>query len=186
MHGSHAFFLPLLFQSTHPMRGATSIAVFAFISVCISIHAPHAGCDVSFDGCCVLFSIISIHAPHAGCDEKLKGLSPEDLVISIHAPHAGCDRRHVGDITKTYIISIHAPHAGCDPRLRLSRAASPHFNPRTPCGVRQDPTYNLAFSGLFQSTHPMRGATSFFLVGVFALAFQSTHPMRGATQTAAN
>ena len=33
------------FQSTHPMRGATVPDVTINPPVCISIHAPHAGCD---------------------------------------------------------------------------------------------------------------------------------------------
>ena len=35
------------------------------------------------------------------------------------------------------------------------------FNPRTPCGVRQDLTGHGMTSGGFQSTHPVWGATRF-------------------------
>lgn len=35
----------ILFQSTHPSRGATKVAVFGVDSGRISIHAPLAGCD---------------------------------------------------------------------------------------------------------------------------------------------
>ena len=57
--------------------------------------------------------------------------------ISIHAPRAGCDcllclARDVVD------ISIHAPRAGCDTRHGSVEKSTP----------------------LFQSTHPVRGATS--------------------------
>ena len=77
------------FQSTRPMRGATSCEVMAYKVIFISIHAPHAGRDLNdhkeffvrefqstrpmrgatknslpADG----FSTISIHAPHAGRD----------------------------------------------------------------------------------------------------------------------
>ncbi len=81
-----------------------------------------------------------------------------------------------------FIISIHAPHAGRDPRLSLHHMYPPRF----------------------QSTRPMRGATSCLLVlvsislyfnprapcgarrkevgeAVETLQFQSTRPMRGAT-----
>jgi len=34
--------------------------------------------------------LISIHAPHAGCD-LIKKVKIKDWRISIHAPHAGCD-----------------------------------------------------------------------------------------------
>ena len=35
-----------IFQSTHPMRGATLAALLALGIALISIHAPHAGCDI--------------------------------------------------------------------------------------------------------------------------------------------
>ena len=100
------------FQSTHPLRGATSFR-----------HSRS------------VFLVISIHAPLAGCDEIRKRGSP-DISISIHAPLAGCDqlrrrarRRHPDFNPRTpcgvrptllifellfVYISIHAPLAGCD------------------------------------------------------------------------
>ena len=36
---------PLLFQSTHPLRGATKFIPFSVCLRIISIHAPLAGCD---------------------------------------------------------------------------------------------------------------------------------------------
>ena len=56
-------------------------------------------------------------------------------------------------------ISIHAPREGCD--------ACPQLPVNTPV--------------IFQSTHPVRGATLPFVVGVVVAAFQSTPPVRGAT-----
>ena len=57
-----------------------------------------------------------------------------------------------------------------------------HFNPRSPWGER--PGYNEigAYTEIFQSTLPVRGAT--FVASVhFALReFQSTLPVRGATR----
>ena len=104
--------------------------------------------------------------------------------VSIHAPRAGCDIRLLRQILVQSAVSIHAPRAGCDPQLRL--------------------VYN---KGLFQFTHPVRGATCIF-VGANApngrfnsrtpcgvrlesvksdaplLTFQFTHPVRGATPRA--
>ena len=57
------------------------------------------------------------------------------------------------------LVSIHAPREGCD----FSWA---EWTPNTT---------------LFQSTHPVRGATSQFPYGRFIPEFQSTHPVRGAT-----
>ena len=81
-----------------------------------------------------------------------------DLPISIHAPHAGCDGKRRRGIEKSN-ISIHAPHAGCDRRLNQIHLIAPPF----------------------QSTHPMRGATTSGRIVLTAGRFQSTHPMRGAT-----
>ena len=36
---------PFLFQSTHPVRGATGARHLAFDGFLISIHAPREGCD---------------------------------------------------------------------------------------------------------------------------------------------
>ena len=79
-------------------------------------------------------------------------------------------------------ISIHAPRAGCDGAGGVIPGKQGNFNPRTPCGVR--PSRCISFCGWveFQSTHPVRGATSCvsILLSIFFL-FQSTHPVRGAT-----
>ena len=56
-------------------------------------------------------------------------------------------------------ISIHAPREGCD-------------------GAGRGAMLN---KGVFQSTHPVRGATfAFYDPRVYGI-FQSTHPVRGAT-----
>ena len=82
-----------------------------------------------------------------------------------------------------YIISIHAPLAGCDPKTVPKFADSWYFNPRTPCGVRHGYFSRFSPTLAFQSTHPLRGATSpsssYSLISIF----QSTHPLRGATPT---
>ncbi len=170
------------FQSTHPMRGATTRRKKATTLTDISIHAPHAGCDghkghhlcyrcrisihAPHAGCdrlirsltLTISSVfqsthlmrgatpdysalsglrrISIHAPHAGCDHLMVYYNHQEGIISIHAPHAGCDIAAVGRLIDL-AISIHAPHAGCDRRLRHDLVQLQHFNPRTPCGVRQ-------------------------------------------------
>ena len=83
--------------------------------------------------------------------------------ISIHAPHARCDR---GLLYSLYVcpISIHAPHARCD--IIRSKATNRKI--------------------IFQSTHPMRGATLSTAFCFRLCLFQSTHPMRGATMKPTN
>ena len=105
-----------LFQSTHPLRGATVVTEAYNANVGISIHAPLAGCDpdarISRRG-----RDISIHAPLAGCDNK-EAEQRETLWISIHAPLAGCDPSR-GRRNTSARISIHAPLAGCDATCRM-------------------------------------------------------------------
>ena len=104
----------------------------------ISIHAPHAGCDLfntnnlnalsqfqsthPMRGATILpgalISNLTDFNPRTPCGVRLKFRPPVPPAgrISIHAPHAGCDQKH-------------------DPGLLLHY----NFNPRTPCGVRRLP-----------------------------------------------
>ena len=125
------------FQSTHPMRGATS------------------GREISIHGV-----LISIHAPHAGCDGEEKDDIIEKIKISIHAPHAGCDRILLTIWTSKRSFQSTHPMRGATKEFLHSLWNNPNFNPRTPCGVRHDIRDVVrAIKEQFQSTHPMRGAT---------------------------
>ena len=125
------------FQSTPPVRGATTGARKAGKARPVSIHAPRAGCDGS-----------------AG--------RPSIAAGWYFNPRTPCGVRLVKDALDEYEdeISIHAPRAGCDP-----------FQP-----------VDYLIFDLFQSTHPVRGATLYGR-NIFAdtARFQSTHPVRGAT-----
>ena len=168
----------LVFQSTLPVRGATPHPSLSAMPIHISIHAPRAGSDVEASHTSILVGI-SIHAPRAGSDRSLCAYA------------------------NSFPISIHAPRAGSDPRFSLRIASAQDFNPRSPCGERPRIWWNSAFK-LFQSTLPVRGATSDALVyknkygisihapragsdaacnprTVAARTFQSTLPVRGAT-----
>ena len=87
-------------------------------------------------------------------------------------------RRHADDH-----ISIHAPRAGRDlEQTRSSGCYAHHFNPRAPCGARPPPCQQPAALLIFQSTRPVRGATTVFLHWSSKnTKFQSTRPVRGAT-----
>ena len=58
------------------------------------------------------------------------------IKISIHAPLAGRDVA-IGDVYTSHIISIHAPLAGRDDSSFQGYPVSVNFNPRAPCGARQ-------------------------------------------------
>ena len=104
-----------------------------------------------------------------------------------------------------YNVSIHAPHAGRDASSPTPCGSFSGFNPRAPCGARLSYAEKISPAyGWFQSTRPMRGATSPHTsskscIGCFnprapcgarpfvktstavRHVFQSTRPMRGAT-----
>ena len=101
---------------------------------------------------------ISIHAPLAGCD-PVGGRFYCHRKISIHAPLAGCDSCR--KIRQTRLLYFN-PRTPCGVRLfslRFSFLTIRNFNPRTPCGVRPSGSRSPASFLIFQSTHPLRGAT---------------------------
>ena len=86
------------------------------------------------------FKNISIHAPRVGCDFPVnqRGVT---VAISIHAPRVGCDLGVSVDCTKvcTLFQSTH-PVWGATPSTGQRQIEPKDFNPRTPCGVRRDPS----------------------------------------------
>ena len=191
----------------------------------ISIHVPRAGCDLHLDLHGLVF-VISIHVPRAGCDRSsvhsslisgsfqstypVRGATRQryrhdhPAHISIHVPRAGCDRPRSSCPDPARAISIHVPRAGCDRNageLLLQGGISIHV-PRAGCDLI--PTAIAFHLITFQSTYPVRGATTVSpgrpsstanfnprtpcgvrplvcLYLMLAIAFQSTYPVRGAT-----
>ena len=122
------------FQSTRPVWGATESLESFRTRILVSIHAPHAGRD-------------NTSRMIVQCRQRFN-------------PRAPCGARQAaGFINNHHVVSIHAPHAGRDDTLRDIRIVK-SFNPRAPCGARQQ--YPRCGSCLcaFQSTRPMRGATT--------------------------
>ena len=141
-HGlQNRFHERLPFQSTHPLRGATGAVAHEVLDVLISIHAPLAGCDAparSGADRCFDFN------PRTPCGVRHGKRKRVQRVphISIHAPLAGCDTTAL-DFFVRQQISIHAPLAGCDYLLGRGNQGVADFNPRTPCGVRQQNCRNI-------------------------------------------
>ena len=125
---------------------------------------------------------ISIHAPRAGCDLGPGSPVPVVIVISIHAPRAECDRPRPYGPPLPPDFNPRTP-CGVRPVTLVDVVGQVNdFNPRTPCGVRRIVQVQAGQIQLFQSTHPVRGATSRPSAGTcFWVQFQSTHPVRGAT-----
>ena len=177
------------FQSTHPVWGAT-IPVFDWLRYAvISIHAPRVGCDGAFDkqskepdefqsthpvwgATCSDYRpchclAISIHAPRVGCDYSSHERGTNDNIFQSTHPVWGATRP-ASALRSCKLISIHAPRVGCDPDALFKIRYAVDFNPRTPCGVRRRGSNAKGKSGLFQSTHPVWGATVTVVTAVVA------------------
>ena len=127
------------FQSTRPVRGATWRWISSRPTTCYFNPRAPCGARPVHTYLAPYIPAISIHAPRAGRDisRRFPGLR---FWISIHAPRAGRDcLQSLHRVTD--VISIHAPRAGRDSR-RLCRCTSPRR---------------------FQSTRPVRGATSLLI-----------------------
>ena len=127
----------VLFQSTHPLRGATG-----------SLHP--------------VYLYTYYFNPRTPCGVRLGGTiaPPKGLYISIHAPLAGCDAKFDSRL-QNHGISIHAPLAGCDAGLKRCRASGSTISIHAPlAGCDDDGNITARELSTFQSTHPLRGATA--------------------------
>ena len=150
----------LLFQSTHPSRGATYGPEGVRLLPQISIHAPLTGCDSTQIHMAKTLSDFNPRTPHG-----VRPISADPRVycpsISIHAPLTGCDTvPHNADGTWSGFQSTH-PSRGATPRGAKICPFPADFNPRTPHGVRPALPFIQPNRNGFQSTHPSRGATPF-------------------------
>ena len=101
-----------IFQSTHPLRGATKFRQSFCPPIDISIHAPLAGCD----------------APSAAACSRTRDFNPR-TPCGVR-PSCAVQAAHVRDFN---------PRTPCGVRLGSTcfHPNATHFNPRTPCGVRR-------------------------------------------------
>ena len=147
------------FQSTHPARGATFIGLLFAHIYTISIHAPREGCDDPDFVYTIGETVISIHAPREGCDSKINGVSATTVKFQSTHPARGATEKHLKAFQKQN-ISIHAPREGCDkdPPVDVVETLTISIHaPREGCDRALLPV--CATPNQFQSTHPARGAT---------------------------
>ena len=145
------------FQSTHPLRGATDRYAVSRGRAGISIHAPLAGCDA---GGLLLGRRRTNFNPRTPCGVRLRACFQAPSLPAFQSTHPlrGATCFACSD-DKCEYISIHAPLAGCDCGRVFRLPVCLHFNPRTPCGVRHALHVLTINANIFQSTHPLRGAT---------------------------
>ena len=149
-----------IFQSTHPVWGATNDYIRLESESAISIHAPRVGCDSwtanrryhrhNFN-------------PRTPCGVRPCCSSRYTGVVWNFNPRTPCGVRRGKDGAGARIrrISIHAPRVGCD-----SGSSEPSFEMLK-----------------FQSTHPVWGATFCIRCRDSMHLFQSTHPVWDATSS---
>ena len=160
------------------MRGATPASGRRGTLRRISIHAPHARGDYSYDiygGA----SWISIHAPHARGD----GVRGPVLRRSVDFnPRPSCEGRHA---LRSW--SVPPPGFQSTPLMRGATCRSKWSSRPTGISIHAPHArgdVERAFSmwmARFQSTPLMRGATLGIASSVMVPLFQSTPLMRGAT-----
>ena len=147
---------------------------------CWRYFNPRTPCGVRPD--CLSYAIfrakISIHAPLAGCDSTATNKSSRPRGFQSTHPLRGATMG-LGDQHHFQPISIHAPLAGCDSIDRADHPLNRDFNPRTPCGVRHVQSKSPSQGRIFQSTHPLRGATEHSQTGVEGDAISIHAPLAG-------
>ena len=149
-----------VFQSTHPLRGATMEAEQLQRIWRISIHAPLAGCDDRSASTKRRTTSISIHAPLAGCDvPRVGAMMAKEGYFNPRTP-CGVRPRPVRYVPTVPRFQSTHPLRGATGHARDFCSDGTNFNPRTPCGVRPLHAQNEYILKLFQSTHPLRGATA--------------------------
>ena len=149
----------LIFQSTHPLRGATML-LCPLAGGCIDFN-PRTPCGVRPSGRGTGSPYHDFN-PRTPCGVRLGGTiaPPKGLYISIHAPLAGCDAKFDSRL-QNHGISIHAPLAGCDAGLKRCRASGSTISIHAPlAGCDDDGNITARELSTFQSTHPLRGATA--------------------------
>ena len=150
-------FSPYQFQSTLPLRGATfRPASFHIRRQNFNPRSPYGE---------------RLHRPMMpNGDKEFQSTLPLRGATKIAIP-----------ISKPRKISIHAPLTGSDRCITDSVCTHRYFNPRSPYGERRSRQWIFAFVVRFQSTLPLRGATTSPKLVISADIFQSTLPLRGAT-----
>ena len=132
-----------------------------------------AACGVNFNP----------RAPYGARPGVHDGLTKSGAYFNPRAPYGARPDTDAKTARKA-AISIHAPRTGRDPATSTASSWRTYFNPRAPYGARPNKDLRITGTVLFQSTRPVRGATTLLPTVMTLLGkFQSTRPVRGATTT---
>ena len=145
------------FQSTLPLRGATSCLPLHFYDLRISIHAPLTGSDkkgLEANWATLYFNPRSPYGERQMDKRRLRDLELFQSTLPLRGATWDVPRYILSED-----ISIHAPLTGSDSHAFRLTSSSRNFNPRSPYGERLQGHENLPQIAEFQSTLPLRGAT---------------------------
>ena len=130
------------FQPTRPLRGATRVYALLQSAFEISTHAPLAGRDLGVISASVdEMNNFNPRAPcgarQLGTEYRNKGQKKFQPTRPLRGATLAEDRVGHGES-----ISTHAPLAGRDAQKKNAPTVARHFNPRAPCGARQQKCTN--------------------------------------------
>ena len=194
----------ILFQFTHPGKGATASASAKFFSTWVSIHAPWEGCDLLVADKSNTF--FRFNSRTLG---RVRRSAPYQILLSVRFqfthPGKGATMRHCNVIgcalfqfthpgkgatvwccrsADRYLVSIHAPWEGCDPSPWRDLAYTPFgFNSRTLGRVRQSAGKRQYRNYSSFNSRTLGRVRLLVTQSIRPLAmFQFTHPGKGATR----
>ena len=126
----------IVFQFTHPGRGATWQEDTLGHLFSVSIHAPREGCDLQ--AMLSKLDTMRFQFTHPGRGATLTESIIVRLRYSFNSRTPGgvrLGRDYI--VIARALVSIHAPREGCDSRRLSTPLGVPCFNSRTPGGVRR-------------------------------------------------
>ena len=169
-----------VFQSTLPLRGATCIQRVNGSLRHFNPRSPYGERRLGNNSPALFFKFQST-LPLRGATTSIKSFFTVGQ-ISIHAPLTGSDDDLPAVTGYADAISIHAPLTGSDGWKVWPCQWRWVFQSTLPLRGATSKACFLAHANLFQSTLPLRGATYMLYQFDTQSLFQSTLPLRGATK----
>ena len=143
-----------MFQSTRPVRGATSRSAALQLSLEVSIHAPRTGRDVHAPGNRNSGEMFQSTRPVRGATSIAVAVSVGGSV-SIHAPRTGRDAQVFRSNRQVRLcFNPRAPYGARRQFRRQPGLPQPCFNPRAPYGARLFPIVAVATLSCFNPRAP--------------------------------
>ena len=149
----------MLFQSTLPLRGATTVFWRQYQREHISIHAPLTGSDIVYLMITHDPKLFQSTLPLRGATNTITNRNSPIYNFNPRSPYG----ERLSSFPPSSLrdgISIHAPLTGSDAIFIAILYCHFNFNPRSPYGERLAKICTLRPAQKFQSTLPLRGATA--------------------------